>query len=160
MIVCGTGHRPAKLGGYSAAVYNDLVMLATVALAERPWLTYVISGMALGWDQALAEAAYNLGIPFTAAIPFPGQEEAWPQESQDHYWDLMCKASEVHAVCDAGYAAWKMQKRNEWMVDASQWCMALYDGTSGGTANCVRYAEKMLYPDRIINLWEDWIATR
>lgn len=55
MIVAGTGHRPNKLGGYGDDVFERLVALARTYLWHmEPW--HVISGMALGWDQALAQA--------------------------------------------------------------------------------------------------------
>lgn len=51
MIICATGHRPNKLGGYGRDVYARLVKLAYDYLAvQKP--DAVISGMALGWDQA------------------------------------------------------------------------------------------------------------
>jgi hypothetical protein len=67
LIVAGTGHRPDKLGGYSDDAFNLLVKIA------KHWLemnkpTRVISGMALGWDQALATAAVEVDIPFVAAV--------------------------------------------------------------------------------------------
>ncbi|MNP85294.1 hypothetical protein D3C76_1849670 [compost metagenome] len=34
-----------------------------------------------------------------------------------------------------------MQKRNEWMVDNSKFIISVWDGTKGGTGNCVKYAE-------------------
>ena len=42
-----------------------------------------------------------------------------------------------------GYAAWKMQKRNQFMVDHSNLLIAVWDGSSGGTSNCVAYAKKI-----------------
>ena len=38
------------------------------------------------------------------------------------------------------------------MVDRSDSIVALWNGTSGGTKNCIDYAEKKGKP--IINLWE------
>lgn len=37
----------------------------------------------------------------------------------------------------------KMQKRNEYMVDNSDIVIAVWDGTKGGTYNCVKYAQKL-----------------
>lgn len=55
MILAVTGHRPNKLGGYSKQAYRKLVKIAEVNLKKlNP--DKVISGMALGWDQALAQA--------------------------------------------------------------------------------------------------------
>lgn len=99
--------------------------------------------MALGVDQWAAEICTDLGIPWTAAVPFEGQERKWPSASQQKYRALISKASSIHIVCDPGYAPWKMQARNEWMVDRCGLLIAVWDGTDGGTANCVRYAESV-----------------
>lgn len=153
MLICGTGHRPNKLGGYSNEARCRLVDIAEAWLIEnKP--EKVISGMALGWDQALAHATFRLDpeLPFIAAVPFKGQESRWPQESRKDYQDLIRDAAEIVYVCDEGYAVWKMQKRNEWMVDNSDLILAMWDGSSGGTANCIKYAKSKNKP--IVNLWE------
>lgn len=143
MILSLTGHRPDKLGNdydykgpYSRAIYNALVLLLRDI---KP--TKVISGMALGADTIWANAAINEGIPFIAAIPFEGQERKWFEQSKRLYKTLLKAASEIVVVCPGGYAAWKMQKRNEWMVDHSDMLIAVWNGTPGGTANCKDYAE-------------------
>jgi uncharacterized phage-like protein YoqJ len=153
MIICGTGHRPDKLGGYSVEVEDKLMLLARDwIIAYKPEL--VISGGALGWDQALAWAAHYTNTSYTMALPFKGFECKWPQASMNKLHDLMRNASNVYYVCDDGYAPWKMQERNEWMVDHAEQVLALWNGTSGGTANCIKYAEKVGKP--IINLWDTW----
>ena len=114
----------------------------------------VISGMALGWDQAIAHAAYLEKIPFVAAIPFRGQELMWPKHSQELYNSLVKVASEVEIICSGEYSPSKMQTRNEWMVNNSSHVMALWDGTGGGTKNCVDYALKINKP--VINVWSEW----
>lgn len=152
MIICGTGHRPDKLGGYSPEVFEELKSVAHMYLCVATALKKVISGGALGWDQALAAAALDLHIPTVLALPFPGFEDRWPASSKAYLHSLMQRADEVVFVCDPGYAGWKMQKRNEWMVDRADTVLALWNGTPGGTANCIAYANKVKKP--IINLWE------
>lgn len=153
MIIAGTGHRPNKLGGYDNITLRRLMGLVNSWLVNyQPKL--VISGMALGWDQAIASAAYSLGIPFHAYVPFEGQESMWPRNSQEDYKWLLSKASNVVYTAEPGYAAWKMQHRNERMVDACDRVLALWDGSKGGTGNCIAYAEKVGKP--IINLWEEY----
>ncbi len=151
MIVAGTGHRPNKLGGYSKEAFTKLLTLAENILDEEFDVTTIISGMALGWDQALAQAAVNKNIPFIAAVPFFGQESMWPKESQEQYTNLLKQADDIVYVCDKGYAPWKMQVRNEYMVDKCDWLLALWDGSFGGTANCLNYARKQNKPIR--NVW-------
>lgn len=141
MIVAGTGHRPDKIGGYSEANFKNLVALAEKALKEIG-ATKVISGMALGWDQALAQAAINLKIPLIAAIPFANQDKVWLDKSQKYYKELLGKAQEVINVSGVDeYKVEYMQQRNIWMVDKCDILLAMFDGTQGGTANCVKYAE-------------------
>lgn len=151
MIICGTGHRPNKVGGYSKEAQSKLYYLAKGWLADnRP--DKVISGMALGWDQALANAAYVLDIPYIAAVPFAGQQQAWPEESREFFDKLLGHAEEIVIVSAGNYAPWKMQVRNEWMVDHCDTVLALWDGSAGGTGNCIKYANKVGKP--IVNLWE------
>lgn len=156
-IVAATGHRPDKLGGYSDAVLDRLTDLACVYLGRfDPPLDRVISGMAQGWDTAVALAAIQCAVPLICAEPFLGQQEVWPLAAKQRYSFIESKAHTVYVVCEGGYAAWKMQKRNEWMVDHSSRVVALWNGTAGGTANCVAYAKKQQRP--IDNLWEQWSA--
>lgn len=156
MILSATGHRPDKLGGYGKSVFDALVWQAQMALAEiKP--SSVISGMALGWDQAFAQAAINANIPFVAAVPFSGQEGKWPSASQDTYKIILSKAQQVVIVSRGGYAAYKMQVRNCWLVDNSDAVLALWNGTAGGTANCIAYAKSQ--NKRIINIWDRFRGT-
>lgn len=152
LVVAGTGHRPDKLGGFSSQVEGRLEALASAALARfKP--DVVISGMALGWDWALAEASLKAGIPLIAAIPFVGQERRWQQESQRRYAEILAKAVVV-IVSPGGYSHKAMQVRNEWMVDRCHRLLALWDGSSGGTANCINYAVTVNRPYH--NLWVSW----
>jgi uncharacterized phage-like protein YoqJ len=159
MIICGTGHRPDKLGGYTNEVFSKGVCIAirglVNALAESPTpIERVISGGALGWDQMLAQAAVEIKLPLELALPFPGFEDRWPQQSKAYLHSLMHLADKVTFVKDGPYAGWKMQARNEYMVDHSDLVLALWNGTMGGTANCITYAEKKQKP--IVNLWDQY----
>lgn len=155
VIISATGHRPNKLGGYTTDATNRLYNVALAYLAaHRP--DKVITGMALGWDQAVGWAASDLRIPFVAAIPFTGQEKIWNSTDQQWYNDLLRNAEEVVVVSEGSYAPWKMQVRNKWMVDRADQILALWDGTDGGTANCVRYAESIGKP--VVNVYSVYKA--
>ena len=161
MIICGTGHRPPKLGGYTVDVFEKLVKLAWEYLVEEDFNRpagniEVISGMALGWDMALAQACVDLEVKWTAAIPFVGQESQWPAASQEAYSDLLLHATRIEVISGSHYAAYKMHRRNEWMVDNSDKVVALYDGDPlGGTAACLHYAESQ--GKTVDNLWDKWM---
>ncbi len=142
MIVSFTGHRPDKLGGYNLPNPTYLHVCRQIDKTLRDLKPEkVISGMALGVDQWAANIAIQLGIPFIAAVPFAGQEKAWPQQSQKVFSKLLGKAAEVVIVSEGSYSAHKMQIRNEWMVDRADKVIAIWDGTPGGTGNCVTYAK-------------------
>lgn len=155
---CFTGHRPNKLGGY---VENNPIMSGVKVWLERAIRQAVsqgidsfISGMALGVDQAAAETVLVLKreypeIKLVAAVPFLGQEGKWPRLSQDKYKHLLEQCDQVHIVCEGHYAVWKMQKRNEWMVDRASAVIAVWDGTTGGTGNCVEYARNASHNPQI-----------
>jgi uncharacterized phage-like protein YoqJ len=160
-----TGHRklvPAGWMGNSWPEANNPVIVNHHVLVYQKIYDYIrqyalqqvsvgnvptfITGMALGADQVFATAAINLeceGIKskVIAAIPFAGQEGKWPQPSRNMYNTILNRCAEVHFVCDPGYAAWKMQKRNCWMVDRASRVLAIWNGANkGGTWNCLTYA--------------------
>ena len=154
-IVAGTGHRPDKLGGYGDLARDTLVDFAIEELALlKPRI--VISGMALGWDQALATAALELDIRFWAYLPFEGQEAKWPENAKRRFEKLLNHADKMVVVSSGSYEPWKMQARNERMVDDCTVLSALYNGDKeGGTYNCVTYAEKQ--KRTINNCWQRWL---
>lgn len=145
MILAVTGHRPEKIGGYK--IPNPTYSYVWDMLNDRlgafnPEL--VITGMALGFDQMVANACALRGIPFLAAIPFVGQESRWPRESQMAYKNLLSHASGTVVVSEGGYDPKKMHIRNEFMVDNADLLLACWDGSDeGGTYRCVQYAKKV-----------------
>lgn len=150
--VCFTGHRPGSLGGYDIDnKFNYKIILKLEKVIEQlisDGYDTFISGGALGVDQWTAEIIINLKkkyyphIKLIIARPFPSQSSKWPKGSQEYFKWLCSQADEVTDVCQDPYAAWKMQIRNEWMVKKSDLVVAVWNGSNGGTANCVRYAEK------------------
>ena len=153
-VYAGTGHRLEVLGGHTEAVHNKAVAYARKTLMQfRP--NRVISGMALGWDQALATAAVELNIPFVAAVPFVGQDHVWGAEAQSRYRALLDKAEHVEIVCEGGFATHKYHERDKWMVDNSDVVLALWNGQKhGGTYSTVKYAWKV--NREVVNVWDGW----
>lgn len=154
MVYSGTGHR-LELIGYEN--YNKLVDYI-VSILPTYNATKIISGMALGFDQALAEAAIQLNIPFLAAVPFKGQEFVWPEEAKIKYNNILNRASEVIVVCEGGFETKKYFIRDQYLVNNADYVIALYNGQkNGGTAATVKYAKKQ--NKQISNIWSGWQAT-
>jgi len=154
LVIGVTGHRPDKLGGYDDQTYNRLVDLA-VAVFKLKKPQKVITGMALGWDQACCEGALRLKIPVCAALPFPGFDSKWPDAAVSKFGSLLRQCSErVWVSEDKTYSAKKLFDRNKWVVDRCSLLVALYDGSMGGTHNTVEYAKSV---DReMLNVWKSW----
>lgn len=156
MIVAGTGHRPDKLNGYGISQRQLIKRIAGEYLALSG-ASHVISGMALGWDQALAFAALELSLPVIAAVPFKGQEKRWPAPAQSDYRKLLERCERVEILCGPNVPVTRaMDIRNEWMVDACDEIAALWNGgKEGGTWNCLKY--NMLTKRRPVqNMWRDY----
>lgn len=170
LVIAGTGHRPQKLNpfdqndrkfGFSQEAHQLLLETARQTLSEFQELhpdkeIEVISGVALGFDQALIEAALEKEMHVVAAVPFEGQEKAWRMDTQRQYHELLDRVraagGEIHVVSPGGYSAAKMQARNVWMVDRADQIVALYSGGPGGTSNCIDYAKEQ--GKEVRNVWQ------
>ena len=154
MILAGTGHRPDKLGGYDIQATMRVIDFATKKMAEQK-PTLIITGMAIGWDMALAQAAINLNIPYHAYVPFVGQELKWPMSTRLYYKVLLNKAEHIKICCPGDYSKESMQIRNQMMVDDADLIGALWGGTPGGTQNCLAYAIMVGKP--YVNYWPQFL---
>lgn len=151
-VIAITGHRPGKLGNdydlTSPLISRIRTRLMALLVNRKP--DFMISGMALGIDTLWALLAIENSIPLIAAIPFETQDAAWPAYARETYRRLLKAAHTVVNVSgQPEYAARYMQLRNEWMVDHCTHLVAVWDGSAGGTSNCVKYAKTRLKPDQI-----------
>lgn len=154
IVYAGTGHRLEVLGGNTEEVHNKVVRYAKSVLASYKPIK-IFSGMAIGWDTALAIAALDLGVPLIAVVPFKGQESIWPKHAQDRYHEILKQCAEVVYVCDGGFAIHKFHERDKWMVEHADEMIALWDGQEKGgtyaTVKLTRKAKKTLH-----NVWPGW----
>lgn len=158
--LAGSGHRPDKLiGGYDNCL-DAIVQLLTPVLAYLD-VDKVHSGMALGYDTALALAALRTGKELHCQIPFNNFESRWTSESKRLYYSILDKASNINYVNpdnldNKGEICYWLQKRNEILVDNCDVLLVLWDGTTGGTNNCINYSLKKR--KTVINLWDLYYA--
>lgn len=134
---------------------NRLVNLTSTYLQHLE-SDQVISGMVRGWDTAIALAALKLHIPLICALPFQGQERRWMLKAQERYHRICDRAQAVMIISSGGYSKEKMLKRDRWLVDHSTLLLALWDGSTGGTAHYICYAKRMDRP--VKNGWMDWVT--
>lgn len=145
-----TGHRPSKLNwGYD---YSHPCWVAVEKFVKN-FITFykytdLYTGMALGFDTICALAVMALrsegvDVNLHCIIPCQGHSSKWPSGSVRLYERILSGAQEVVRVTDAPYKPYLMQKRNEYIVDHTDNMLALFDGSKGGTGNCVNYATRL-----------------
>lgn len=153
-----TGHRPNKIGGYDrnnplrVHLRERMRTVFACLIAEHwPCQPTLITGGALGIDQDGAGVAYRMCLPYDVYVPFDGQASRWPSESRIAYAALLSHARKV-VLCyqgrptSDGHAASLLLDRNRRMnadhPEAIRVVTAVWDGSDGGTAHCVRCAER------------------
>lgn len=141
-VIAFSGHRPHKLQSLSS-VKSSIHDFLLQQLHLHPRLL-VISGGALGVDQIAAEVCIDLHIPFVFVIPFPFNifTARWSDFQRSHLRSLMHSAVKVYTV-QSHFSMSGYQRRNEVMVDHCDLLCAIFNGSPGGTANCVAYARSI-----------------
>ena len=130
-----TGHRhllSAQVVSYLDKLHREF--------PDAIWIT----GGAVGLDSIAASYAIAHGIRLWLILPFPVHvmSKYWnaDQERCIHdCWDYAEKTSVLAPTYDVSI----YQRRNERMVDLSDMVAAFFDGSRGGTANCVDYARSI-----------------
>lgn len=171
MVISFTGHRPNNIhmGGYDwDSAKNEKIrqrisiLVSKIAKKHKDEDCWFVCGGALGVDQMAFDVCLRLkqtykNIFIEIAIPFKTQFRKW-KAGDIARWKMQIKQADKVTIVDevqsyviAGYEEGiyypaKMQKRNEYMVDKSDFVIAIWDGTSGGTGNCVKYAVKCKKP--------------
>jgi len=160
--VCFSGHRPDRLGGYEdnptqKATREALGEIVDKLVSEYDYVEFT-SGMAVGVDTwaaievLRARLEHPEKVSLRLAVPFVGQQNKWPLNSQMEWLEVYRAADSIYFVDEEGYAPWKLLNRNKWMVDNCDLVVAVWNGEKrGGTAHCIRYASRK--GREIVNLW-------
>lgn len=156
IVISATGHRPNKLGNaYSLKkpinieIGNVMRKFLLEIMEKHPGEPiHIVSGMALGVDTIWALVGLKLKEEYPdvftveAAIPCLGHGQNWPKVSREIYEKIKTKVDKQVVVVNEPYQAKHMQTRNEYMVNKSDIVFAVWNGSNGGTGNCVRYAKR------------------
>ena len=153
MYITGIAPSPRKLREKNLFPSSEMVYLAKKAL-KRYRASHLITSLSFGWEQAMTKAAIELGVPFTVAIPYPGQDTTWRSNARSYYLDLISKADEVYRVSDY-YSEGALLEGHLWRADRSDIVFALWEYEfEGETFDVLDYA--LAKGKRVVNLWEDW----
>lgn len=113
-----------------------------------------LCGMARGTDlyylEILARLREEYPLTIEAVIPCPSQSDRWSAQEQRRYLHLLGLCDRMR-VLEEHYTEGCMLRRNRYMVEHADVLVTVFDGSSGGTAATVRYAQGRGL--RIIPLW-------
>lgn len=164
-----TGHRPNKLGGYNIQIneYKKLQAdLEQYILYQLQSYDVVVghSGLALGADTIWSKAILSMRnkypnrVKFHAEIPFMNQHGRWFKQSDIDFWfeqvdnaDFKSVYADLDSSATTQQVAKALNDRNIGMLDHADILLAVWDGTSGGTGNAVKYAESKNQPVQFID---------
>ena len=105
-------------------------------------VTTFISGGALGFDQIIIEKKKSVeNVYFMFALPCKNQEALWNESQKELYRSLLIHEDEIIYVSDE-YEDGFMKKRNQYMVDRSNYCICAFSHYISGTGQTVRYAQR------------------
>lgn len=152
-----TGHRPSKLNGYNPKDNKELLWKLRGLIVdhiENKGVKIFITGMALGIDTWAALIVLKLketypDIQLIAAIPCANHPNKWNTESRNEWQSIVDRCDKVIYVSKEEYTPYCMMDRNKFMVNSSEYIIAVWDGSKGGTGNCVTYAQKKIKQENI-----------
>lgn len=143
--VMGTGSRSMRTEPNAQSIFDTLLHHVSQLFDEHPDLV-LISGMAEGWDEAIAKAALKLKIPWIAAIPTVTYGDYYwserisllKKDRTSEFKNLISKATEIVFVCDTLYINGVHANfvRNQWMVDKCDHAL-VYKPSSSGTRDAL-----------------------
>lgn len=131
-----------------------------IALIEKDSFNYFISGGAIGADQDFAEIVIKLKrryphIQLEIAVPCPNQDIKWNSSDKARYKHILENADFVN-ILSTSYSPICRQKRNEYMVDKSDFVIVVWNGDpTGGTYNTLCYIKHLNKSYEIINLMSE-----
>lgn len=159
---CFTGHRPSRFSfnqneNTEACIeLKNRLRLEISNMVINHNVRNFITGMALGVDTWAAEIVLDMkeiypDLFLTAAVPFPGQADRWSKKNRIRYNNILDLCDEIQTISSV-YNSECMMRRNKYMVDNSDFIIAVWNGSpSGGTAKTIAYAKKLLKKTIVIN---------
>lgn len=109
-------------------------------------VTRFFTGGGLGFDTLAAQVVLRVrasrpGIRLALVLPSRDQAAKWPLSAVETYESIKSQADEIIYTSETTSRG-HILKRNRYMVDESDYCLAHLSKTSGRTAQAVQYAKK------------------
>lgn len=141
---CFTGHRPEKCHLSEREI--RIRLKEEILKAVSKGYTDFISGMAPGvdaWAAAEVLTLRNEGhqLRLICALPYPGFPSKGTETERQWCAKIIREADVKEVICPR-YLPGCFLARDRWMVDRSSLVIAVFNGSGGGTAFTVNYANE------------------
>ena len=103
------------------------------------------SGGAKGFDLMAAQIVLELNkenprLELRMILPFREQAESWSPKEQEEYYSVLKLADRKEYVCGEKYSTGCYRKRNQRLVDESDFCLFYMTRKKSGTGMTLKYA--------------------
>ena len=148
---CFSGHR--KIEPKKELDIKTCLLNLIMDLAEEGY-EYYYCGCAVGFDLMCAETVISLKseypIKLVAVIPCDNQSASWSANDRETY-DKVIRSADYVVQTGNEPTAENMRKRNRYLVDNTDFCIAYCKQLHTGTAYTLRYAKR--HNKKIINVY-------
>lgn len=132
-----TGHRSCRREA-------DALLMQALERCHAAGITTFLSGMAVGFDLAAAEAvlklrARNPDVRLIAVLPFREQPLRFPPKERQRFEQILRQADEKVILAETCHKGCYLM-RNDYLIAHAATLIAWYDGSPGGTRYTVRRA--------------------
>lgn len=160
--LCFSGHRSERLPKSNEEMQKLKVRLwEEIDKAIEDGLDNFYVGVCYGFDLLCADVVLQRKrvikfpdpqiIKLIAVVPYEEQAKNWKESDREIYYNTLAQCDEVITL-NTHYKQGCYHERNRYMVDRSSKLICYLDGSSGGTAYTVKYAEQKQL--QITNLYE------
>lgn len=147
--------------GYSTQNYLNYVKLEELLRKEILWLItekgvqHFISSMGIGTDIMAAKIVLELKkkyqvLTLESAIAYEKRAVGWTKKQKNEYFDILSRC-EKETMLQREYSPDCLSLCNEYMVNKSEYVIAVWNGRSNRTKDTVMYARQLNRCLTIIN---------
>ncbi len=138
---CFTGHRILANADITTL---EKKLTETIRTLYEEGITHYYCGGAIGFDTLAACMVLQLkeslpDLRLHMILPCRGQDKKWTFSQKQSYARILQAADDTLFLAES-YDSGCMRRRNRYLVDHADVCIAHYKGTPGGTAYTVNYA--------------------
>lgn len=152
--MCFLGHELQELGyGENTLQCDELkeqIKMSIVSFVEQHAVFHFISGMEPGAEQFAAQIILDLKavypqVTLECVLPCETQAENWNEWERDIYFRIVSEC-DTETMLERHASKGNRKKRDAYIVDRSDYILAVWNGNPGNIADAVAYAQAKQKP--------------